>query len=172
MRYFCHILKSWITYTRVSFIFIRVVRQKPEIATSFYSKGSFFLAVHSEDLNARGVESNDRKSRERLFEDTWCQAIRTKTDEPGTAESHGGGERERKRFLRIIINGPSRSGANDFIAKCVTAGINDPAIIPSFGFLCASDFCGKDQARTARARKCAAPRDRYNVTDSWKSLSN
>lgn len=77
-----------------------------------------------------------------------------KTDEPGTAESHGGGG-ERKRFLRIIINVRAGPGANDFIAKCITAGINDPAIIPSFSFLCASDSCGKAGASGARGN---APR--------------
>lgn len=78
--------------------------------------------------------------------------VPAKTDELGTAESHGG-----KREKAISTDHNKRTGELGpgrvqmiLLLKCVTAGINDPAIIPSFSFLCASDSCGKGDANGAR----------------------
>lgn len=80
--------------------------------------------------------------------------------------------------------GRVRSGVNDFIAKCVTEGINDRAIIPSFDVFYARAIpVGKERASDLLSTRAPARttrtevhdsngRDRYNVTDSQKSLAD
>lgn len=131
---------------------LHVIWQKPEIATSFSRRDFFFLAALSDDLDARGIESNDRKSRERsLFEETWCQAWSDKN----RWTRHGRKSRRRWREKAISTDHNKRTGWADRVQMILLLSVlqwelTTQQLFRRLAFYARAILVGK-QARTTRA---------------------